>query len=29
MPKHRLDVLTGIPSAITGDPWRPPILTPT
>ena len=24
MRKYRVDVLTGIPSAITGNPWRPP-----
>ena len=28
MRKHRVDVLTGIRSAITGNPWRPPIPTP-
>ena len=27
--KHRADVLTGIRNALTGDPWRPPIPTPT
>ena len=27
MRKHRVDVLTGIRSAITDNPWRPPIPT--
>ena len=27
--KHGVDVLAGIHSAITGNPWRPPIPTPT
>ena len=27
--KHKADVLTGIRNALTGDPWRPPIPTPT
>jgi transposase len=27
--KHKADVLTGIRNALTGNPWRPPIPTPT
>ena len=27
--KHKANVLTGIRNALTGDPWRPPIPTPT